>query len=68
MSNYKRPSKVQFTPQQQAVIAASMKVWCTDIVAFADELFGIKLTPKQIEIVTAFRDNKLITIRGGAGF
>lgn len=68
MSNYKRPSKVQLTPQQQAVIAASISVWQTDIVAFADELFGIKLTRKQTEIVTAFRDNKLITIRGGAGF
>ncbi|NTF34260.1 hypothetical protein [Rhizobium skierniewicense] len=49
-------------------MAASVKVWQTDIVAFAWELLGIKLTPKQTEIVNAFMNNERITIRGGAGF
>lgn len=60
--------KKTLSDAEKAIIAQLHEVWQTDIVAFAKDVFGATLTPKQTEIVNAFRDNQLITVRGGAGF
>lgn len=41
--------------------------WRKDPVLFAKQVFKAKLTPKQIEFFSAFRDNRRITFRGGTG-
>lgn len=56
------------TPQQQANLLALRAMWRVDIAAFAYDVFGITLTPKQIEFALAFRDHQQITFRGGVGF
>ena len=53
---------------QQAQFARLLSIWRTDIAAFALDVFGVTLRPKQIEFAEAFRDNMLVTFKGGVGF
>ncbi len=41
--------------------------WRKDPVLFAKQVFKAELTPKQIEFIRAFQNNKRITFRGGTG-
>lgn len=56
---------MSLTPAQYALLIEAFR---TDIPFFAETLFGSTLHAKQIEFVTAFRDNPRITFKGGAGF
>lgn len=45
-------------------LAQMIAVYKTDVAVFARQVFGVSLTPKQIEIADAFQNNRLITVRG----
>ena len=54
--------------EQQEQLALLLDRWRVDIAAFAFDVFGSKLRPKQIEFCKAFRANKRVTFKGGVGF
>ena len=59
---------MDLTKEQQEQFAALLDIWRTDIAAFALDVFGVELRPKQIEFCHAFQNNKRITFKGGVGF
>ncbi|MBW6421615.1 hypothetical protein KX729_09200 [Rhizobium sp. XQZ8] len=59
------------TQQQQAeqdAFIALVGEWHKDIAFFANNVFQVELTPKQIEFAKAFQSSRQITFRGGVGF
>jgi hypothetical protein len=59
---------MKLTKEQQAQFGRLLSIWRTDIAAFALDVFGVELRPKQIEFAEAFRKNSLVTFKGGVGF
>lgn len=45
-------------------LAQLLSVYRKDVSVFAQQVFGITLTSKQVEIADAFQNNRLVTVRG----